>query len=326
MSRFVRLYPVANLTGAAFKTILTTYLCQHNPKSLIWDNHGQFNNHEVNNVLEDFHISSSSTTPYSHQENSLVERAIGSIRRHLERWSVNHPSEPFSSFIPFAERIQNTQRITGTNNTPNEVVFGTSSHERFETPSSLEQHIQSVNRYQENAVNEHSAALKKRRQESDQLSAIRVGPPDLQPGQRILVRNFKKTKQIDSTSWLGPFTVIRTEGNSVIVADLLHTGTTRPVHVKNIKLLDASFPEPKRPPSDFFEVESVTSHRLTKRGNLVVTIKWVGYEEPSVEHISRNPSLRRTRPLVEYCRSVPELRHFVEDVEVFNDQTAQGNP
>jgi hypothetical protein len=182
-----------------------------------------------------------------------------------------------------------------------------------------------VNRLQVKAIETHSAVLHKRRQEIDHLSA-RSSQPNLLPGQRILVRNFQKTKQISSQAWLGPFTVIRTEGNSVIVADLDNTGTTRPVHVKNIKLIDESLKMSTKPPRNFFEVESILAHRMNDKKNLVVTVKWLGYEEPSDEIVSRNPSLRRTLPFVRYCRSIPELRQYVEDIEVFNDQPAHRDP
>jgi hypothetical protein len=325
MTRFVRLFTTANLSGPTFRLILTTYLCQHHPKSLVWDNHGQFNNSEIRSLLEDFKTTFETTTPYSHQENALVERAIGSIRRHFERWSLNHPNEPFSLFVPYAERIQNSQPIPGTTFTPIEVVYGTDTQTRFANPSSLDEHLAGVNRLQVKAVETHRAVLQKRRQEIDHLSA-RSSQPNLLPGQRILVRNFQKTKQISSQAWLGPFTVIRTEGNSVIVADLDNTGTTRPVHVKNIKLIDESLKMSTKPPRNFFEVESILAHRMNAQKNLVVTVKWLGYDEPSEENVGRNPSLRRTLPFVRYCRSNPELRQYVEDIEVFNDQPAHRDP
>jgi len=73
MSRFVQFEPIPDLNGTTFLPILRNYICRWNPKAIQFDNHGQYNNHQVTQLLEEFNITSLTTTAYSHQENSLAE-------------------------------------------------------------------------------------------------------------------------------------------------------------------------------------------------------------------------------------------------------------
>ena len=52
MSRYVRLFPVATLDGENFAKVLDVFLCQVPVvQSILFDNHGQFNNTAANAVL-----------------------------------------------------------------------------------------------------------------------------------------------------------------------------------------------------------------------------------------------------------------------------------
>ena len=111
---------------------------------------------------------------------------------------------------------------------------------------------------------------------------------------------------------------MRQEGGKVYIANLLHSGVVRAVHVSRIKKLDSEFRETQPVTKDnYCEVESIVSHRFTSHGTLVVTVKWTDHEDTTEENLRSNPSIRRTRPFHEYCRNIPELTRYTDGVMIF---------
>ena len=320
MSRFVRLFPVKDLKGSTFRHVLRSYCNSYFPQSLFWDNHGQFNNGDIDEVCQEFKIAVDTSTPYSHQENSLAERTIESVRGSFGRWKMNHPEEPWSHFISDCERIMNSQPIVGSGYTPFEIIYGTEFLSRFETLATPDAHLTEVNQLQADAATQAQGLLLQKQQEVDHLNA-RSRRVVLPPGSRVLVTNHKRKKQFDSTLWRGPYTVIRQEGDRLYVADLDNTGLIRQVYIKHVKLVDESLQVPPaltKANRELYEVESIQSHRFTTRGALIVSVKWTGYDQPSDEYVARNPSLRRTVAFVSYCQRFAELRHLVDNIVVFD--------
>jgi hypothetical protein len=287
---------------------------------LFWDNHGQFNNGDIDAVCQEFKVAVDTSTPYSHPENSLAERTIESVRGSFGRWRMNNPETPWSHFISDSEKIQNSQPIVGSGYTPFEIVYGTEFASRFETTATPDAHLTEVNQLQATAAAQAQGLLDKKKQEADHLNA-RSRRVVLPPGTRVLVTNHKRKKQFDSMLWKGPFTVIRQEDDRLYVADLGHTGLIRQVYIKHVKIVDESLQAPpalQKDNQELFEVESIKSHRFTTRGALIVSVKWKGYDQTTDEYIARNPSLRRTVAFVSYCKDFAELSHLVENIVVFD--------
>ena len=92
---------------------------------------------------------------------------------------------------------------------------------------------------------------------------------------------------------------------------MLQTGIILPVYIKSRKVRFNKRTKPDNLKDNIVEVETFLRNRMTTQNNLVVTVKWSGYDEPTEEHINKNPSIRRTEAFVAYCRSRPELRSFV---------------
>jgi hypothetical protein len=320
MSRFVRLFHVKDLTSENFKNALITYLNQYHPEKLFWDNHGQFNNSLIDDVLQDFGISKESSAPYSHQENSLVERSIQSIRAHFSKWQIGHPTEHWSTFTSYCESIMNSQLIPDMQYTPFEVVYGTSFKNRHQTPTTIEQHVNELDIFSETVVTKAHDIIRKKNDKNTQHNDS-VKPHRYAAGARVLVKNFKHKKQFNSPLWKGPFTVVRVDGDHLILADLLRTGIARPVHVKHVKPLsdECNLDEmnANTGTEEFFEVEAITSHHISTRGAVTVTVKWAGYPDTTDELLSKNPSIKRTEAFVRYAKSVPELRYLTDNIEVF---------
>ena len=320
MSRLVRLYPVKTLSAEEFLPHLRSYTCQFRPLSYAVDNHKQFINEMVIDYLEEQRIGCTPATPYSHQEQSLVERAILSIRLHFEKWQQSNRSTPWSQHVPIVESILCDQHVPGTNPpaSPNEIIFGRETACRLKPHINTADRISDISKYQERVIKQHHQHLQNRQASVEENNTLR-DIPQFAPGSLVLITNQQRLKQFSSSRRIGPFTVIRQEGNKVIVADLLHSGLQRSVFISNVKLF---IPPPQWNPDQVqqdntFIVEAITSHRLTNRNGLVVMVKWKDYDDPTEEYISRNPSIRRTIAFIRYCNDHPDLQRFTRGIQAF---------
>ena len=320
MSRLVRLYPLITMEAKEFLFHLRTYVNQFRPASLAFDNHRQWVNEEVKNYLVDESIVEIPAASYSKQQQSLVERAIESVRLHFEKWQVSNPNKPWSSHLSVVERIINDTPIPDSSNRvkPNELLFGTTHAKRLHQFESPQDRIEHLNDFQEQVIgdiNERIASI-----QQDKTNAnLEKQLPQFSPGSPVLIKNHAKRKTFDSPRFLGPFTVIMQEDNIVTVADLVNSGIKRSYHIRNIKQYKPSpqFNLDHVRKSGTYIVESIVGHRHSSRGGFIFTVKWQDYEETSEEYLSKNPSIRRTEAFVLYCQDKPELQHLAQNVQVF---------
>ena len=304
MTRFVRLYPLPDLSATTVCPVFSTYCHQFRPSSLYFDNHKQFNNASVSNLLQAMSISTVQSTPYSHQENGLVERTIQTVSRHMTNWTLTHPSTDWSTYIPTVEAILNDNPIPGTTITPFQAVFGSLAAKRI--TSSLPDLLSDVDSSLLEFSSLHEKIVSSKQQDVKDSNASKT-LRDFAPGSKILIANQSKSKQFNSVPYIGPFSVISQDSNTLFISDLRTSGTIRRVHIKHVKPLSHDFTESIPQQSDFFDVEAILSHRSTSKGNHIVLVKWKGYDDPSEEYLSRNPSLKKTSAYLEYQKLNPEL-------------------
>ena len=321
MSRLVRLYPLVTMESQEFIFHLRSYVNQFRPKSIAFDNHRQWVNEDVKNLLVDEGIMDIPAAAYSKQQQSLVERAIESVRLHFEKWQVSNPNKPWSSNLSVVERIINDTPITDSKSgvRPNELLFGTTHAKRLHQFDTPQDRISSLNDFQERIIGEINERIANIQQDKVDANAV-IPLPLFVPGSPVLIKNHAKRKTFDSARFVGPFTVINQEDNIVTVADLVHSGMKRSYHIRNIK--------PYKPSPQFnldqvrktgtYIVERIVSHRFSNRNGLILTVKWQDYEDTSEEYLSKNPSIRRTEAFIIYCQDKPELQNFAQGVQVFN--------
>ena len=321
MSRYCRLFPVARVDGPSFARVLEQFLCQVPvAREVFFDNHGQFNNTEVDAVLARHGLPTTAdnvnSTPYSHEENGLVERAIGSIQRHYERWRLTHPKDNWRDYLPNVEHIMNSAIIPGTNHTPFELVFGSRAANvaQLQIPDA----VQATDKRIDSITAEHDVSLSAHQRSVDDANDKRK-LKQFVSGSKILITNPKKTKSFASSRYLGPFTVMRQEGNTVYYADLVQSGIIRSANVSRIKRLDPTYVAPSQnPKTTFFDVERIIGHRFTSHGNLVVRVKWTDQDDHTEENTLQNPSIRRTLPFLQYCTiEHPELSSHAQGIVAF---------
>ena len=315
MSRFVRLFPVESLTANEFTPILEQYITQYSPESVVFDNGKQFANRAVDALLQLFHIPRDRLTPYSKEENALVERANGTIRRHMEKWTFSNPNVDWSRYLPYVERIMNNEPIEGLSVSPNDIIFSRSPSRRAAFTPSVSEHIAHITSFQDRICKEHDALLKRKQDVIDKHNALH---PIMQypPGTLVLVSNPNKLKQFDSFSHIGPFAVIRQQGNQVVLTKPGGQGTVRPVHISRIKLYHSPNetnlgPDQAHLAGSLFQIAEVVTHQTTADGAHNFTILWSDDAETTEENLIGNPSLRISPLFQKYCAKHPELAQYL---------------
>ena len=87
-SRYVRLFPLLDLTAESAARIVMEHMTQFGiPNEICSDNSTQFEM-VFKEMLEILSIKDYKIQPYSHQENSIVERANKEVLRHLRNLSL----------------------------------------------------------------------------------------------------------------------------------------------------------------------------------------------------------------------------------------------
>lgn len=305
MTRFVRLYPLPDLTAETVRPIFSSYCHQFRPTKLYFDNHKQFNNALIFDLLKELSIESVQSTPYSHQENGLVERTIQTASRHITNWTLLHPAKNWSSYLPTVEAILNENPIPGTNFTPYQAVFGSLAAQRRLSPT-VEELVKSTDDILHEVIAAHDTAVTSK-QDLIAHANEHFDRKTFTPGSKVLITNQTRTKQFHSLPYIGPFTVIAQDFNTLSVSDLRTSGTIRKVHIKHVKKLPSDYVETISVPSNYFEVEAILSHRSTSKRNIILLVKWAGFDDPSEEHLSKNPSLKKTSAFQAYLILHPEI-------------------
>ena len=124
-SRWIELFPIRDLTAeVAAKKLLEHIARFGHPSQILSDNGPQF----VNKLLEELFILTGidkrNTTPYSHEENGIVERSNKEILRHVRSILFDRGlHKEWNEVIPNVQRILNSQKSSVTGCTPAELVL-----------------------------------------------------------------------------------------------------------------------------------------------------------------------------------------------------------
>jgi hypothetical protein len=331
MSRYVKLIPVQSLESQEFAQHLASFMTSYGiPKQFYSDNHGQFKNDTITQVLKLFNTSIVHSSAYSHQEQGQVEVFNKIVRGHLDAIKLDHPERQWHMFIPFVERIINVTVNTTTGFAPAAVIFGPSCAllpgDDKTKVGNVEEWVHLVDLFQKQAIVIHDDIRKDSalRKENDN----RQRPPKVySPGSLVWLESMTRSKsQLGTPRRTGPFTVIQTVGSTVTIADLVKSGKQRDVHVS--RLMDyvpsstSSAIEAQLKGSEFFIIEKIISHSFSKSNkpnglhNMTVEVKWLGYDDVSFESLKKNPSIMRSQALLRYLKDNSSLSHLCDELPI----------
>jgi hypothetical protein len=97
------------------------------PTELKSDNASYFLSDLIQSFVDQTGLDHDTIHPYSHEENGLVERANQEVIRHLTAMIADHDLRMnWPKYLPYVQRILNTQVKTSTGISPTEMIFGNS--------------------------------------------------------------------------------------------------------------------------------------------------------------------------------------------------------
>jgi hypothetical protein len=241
------------------------------------------------------------TTPYSHEENGIVERSNKEILRHLSAilYDRSMATSEWVKFIPFVQRIINSAKHSATGVSPAELLFGdnVTLDRGIFLPTSLRTDGQENERglaqwvaemcNRQRYLTEIAQKVQKEiieERDRDYLQHHEQKEQAEYPiGSLVLVKNMSKKDKL-LTPWLGPYRVVNQEGARFELQNLV-TLKTRLVHVTLLKPFQGSGNPLVEAGKDKrqFVVESVVQVFPPPRGtaakNYHFKIKWLGYDE-----------------------------------------------
>lgn len=335
-SRFVELYPCSGTTATAACTGIVQHLGRYGiPDEILTDNGPSFKSDLMNalcTVIDTNHIR---ITPYSHEENGIVERANKEVVRFLsDIVQDRNVVDNWVSCLPLVQRIMNAAVHETIGVSPASVVFGNSIDldrnlvfdqpqldvsEQVNIPQSIQRHMDLlinqqrvvINLIQTKLATEHRQRL---------LEQITTGFPSVTTypiGSLVLVapREGKRIHKL-SPRWLGPMRVVNItkQGRRYTLQNLV-TMKNLDYHVTQIKeyLQDpAQSQSPLQIALADHNQEYIVEKILDMRGNpsgsktqLQFLVKWAGYEDTTWEPWS---SLRNVVHLHNFLKQHPDQK------------------
>ena len=298
-SRYVTLHAAKDTSAEeAVKAIVSHIAIFGNPSTISSDRGSQF----VNDVIMDLNkltvTEIRTTTAYSKQENSMVERANKEVMRHLRAYVMDAKAiDTWSMWVPLVQRIMNNHVHTTLGCTPSELIV--------RTTASLAPAIFTANQTQLNVGKwgDKVLALQTRLLHKAMLLQHRIDAAN------IVKRRPKGTLTefpIDSYVLLtypetrmgalppsklhaklrGPFRVRSVEGSAYTLTDLVSHKDLNPVHVSRLRefKFDSEHTDPSKVAQTDnleFEVERILEHSgdVNKRSTLDFLVRWTGYSE-----------------------------------------------
>ena len=125
-SRWVMCYPVRNLGAEDCAWALLQHFGIFGmAKEIFSDNGTQFCNQIIDELVKIVGAEHITTTPYSSEENSIVERSNKEVIRHLRAMLFDRNNiKEWRRYLPFAQRICNAEVVSSIGESPARIVFG----------------------------------------------------------------------------------------------------------------------------------------------------------------------------------------------------------
>jgi hypothetical protein len=125
-TRYVRLTPTPDATAISAGRALFNFVCEYGlPREIQTDGGKQFSAEVISNLTELIECAHTITSAYSHEENSLVERANKEVGRHLRNIVYDkRVANSWSAHVPTVQRIINAIPHHSTRLAPAQLMMG----------------------------------------------------------------------------------------------------------------------------------------------------------------------------------------------------------
>ena len=330
-SRWIRLIPCTDVTAeTAARTALLPWLCDYGtPEVILSDNGTQFVNHLWTALSEIVGTTLRQTTPYSKEENTIVERSNKEVMRHLRNilFDRNIDIADWGLYVPMVQRIFNATEIESIQTSPGQIIYGNSiqlDRRLFDVTKSvaqqgplhlskyidtlLQQQLHIIHLAQKHQIGKDQAHIFKKSEAVTIPTEYTIGSYVLLEYPTGGLRRGPPNKLMPFLE--GPFKVVNQYGTRYTLQNLLN-GETRDVHVSRIRpYLNTSDTSLEKMRSiavrdhHEFVVDTVLEHTgdPKKKSELSFKVRWQGYTD---EHDSWEPwkNLRLVDKLHDYLRN-----------------------
>jgi hypothetical protein len=329
--------PIHDLTAETAATALIQIMGRYGiPSTVLTDNGTQYANEVITQINTMLEITHHKIHAYSHEENSIVERANKEIMRHLR--DIIYDTRIFANwykYLPFVQRIKNSEIHISTGVAPAQLIFGSQIdlNRGILTPyikpkgqlsafladsianQNLAIKVAQENQY-ETDTKHHEHATKRQRTETQfSINSYVL----VQYEQRDGIRPHAPPSKLHPTL-KGPYKVIaknEREQGTVYTCQNLVNNKLEDFHIKNLQpfYYDESVVNPIEvalADNESFLVERIMSHRFTDsqrkiKSNLQFLVKWVDIPQPTWEPWKSTNKLQKVH---EYLRSKNDLKKF----------------
>ncbi|NBO32687.1 MAG: transposase, partial [Cyanobacteria bacterium WB6_1B_304] len=339
-SRYVRLFPLFDLTAESAARIVMEHMTQFGiPNEICTDNSTQFEM-VFKEMLEMLSIKDYKIQPYSHQENSIVERANKEVLRHLRNFIFDRKViTDWPDFLPQVEQIMNSHASQATGVAPVDMVFAgqVNLNQGKLFPQPPYNNVEPMSEYMQRIIKRQESLLQIAARNQNETDMFHLAKNSGTSTTEFPINSFvtvayendehKPPSKLHNRR-RGPFRILskttREEGDVYNCLDLV-TNKEYSFHVKLLHpfqydVMRTNIEEVATTERQFFTVERVVSHRWKnpqlattlkgqKADNLELEIKWVGYEVPEWNRYDE-PSIKKVKEVITYLES-NALRHLV---------------
>jgi hypothetical protein len=327
-SRWVEFHACKDFSAAsAAKAIIQSIGRYGTPSEILTDNGKQFIADILLELYDCINTQHLRITPYSHQENTFVERQNRELMKHLRAIMFDRKMiTTWSQALPLIQRVMNASVNKTTGFTPAQLFLGNQYDlDRNMLYDSRKSHPDlPISQRLIDLMNMQAEIIARVNITQDTVNAKRLekklGKPrtkiDYPPHSLVLWEYPESGMEKDSRPnkfsphYRGPYRVIDTQGSRVQIQNLV-TQEVKQVLITQLVPFeyDPSIVDPTEialHANGEFLVEKILSlsgnrnnQRHYKKTDLIVKVKWAGYEEPSDEPYT---NLRYTEKFHEYCR------------------------
>jgi transposase InsO family protein len=248
-TRFTELYPMKSVTAKEAALKLLSHIGRYGcPEELLTDGGHEFANATLQELATLMGTEQLITTPYSKEENGIVERTNKEVLRFLQQIVlVRYMQDRWVDYLPLVQRILNASVHKAIGTTPASLVFGNQIQldrniivpfDHNTNPSrKLSDYVKDMMRAQAHLL--HMALQIQEEQNFRHITSRDDRPTEFEPNSYVLVqypitRMGRKQPTKLHTPWRGPLRVISHIGPKYTLQNLV-TGKNEDMHISCLK-------------------------------------------------------------------------------------------
>jgi hypothetical protein len=333
-SRFVELYKCKDTAAATAARAIFEHTGRYGtPAEILTDNGTQYIADMTEQLCRLIDTNHTTILPYSHEENSIVERANKEVMRHIRAIIYDRQlKNKWSSILPLVQRIMNASKNATTGISPARIIYGNNidlDRSLFKEHATVKE--QDISDYMLDLIDSQSRIIAIA-QESQRLANekhIRKNTKDMETtfpiGSYVLEGHLDKTHfdRPDKLASLykGPFRIVSNDANQRYTLQSLLDMSLHVVHAKHLQPFeyDPAFVNPvdiARHANGEFVIDKIIDIRGNRnkwkrylRTDLELLVRWSGYDE-SNDSWEPYKEIRKTEKFIDFCNQ-NELKYLI---------------